>query len=93
VYLEQLEKKSTRQAKRYVSEEDTTDQTGSTGRCQTETKSQFIHRTCFHSVVGTGEVEECVEDVEAIHVTTLDELVRVQLHDVWPGDEHMRVNG
>lgn len=71
----------------------TTDQTGSTGRCQTETKSQFIHRTCFHSVVGTGEVEECVEDVEAIHVTTLDELVRVQLHDVWPGDEHMRVNG
>ncbi|KAG7271098.1 hypothetical protein CRUP_005651, partial [Coryphaenoides rupestris] len=32
------------------------------------------------AVVGTGEVEECVEDVEAIHVTTLDELVRPSRH-------------
>lgn len=40
-----------------------------------------------HGFLLTGEVEECVEDVEALHVVPLDELVGVIVEDFGPGEE------
>lgn len=87
-------KKSTRQAKRYVSEEDTIDQMLPNADKYMLFLFLVINTlSCLVRVLHTREVEEGVEDVETVHVSTLDELVRVQFPDVRTGDKHMNMNG